>query len=826
MGFFTWHYSYGIEFYLKRYLHTLKLIIHSFSLTLLLPTLFAPWKRMVDVEKKSGFSFSRWFQQFSFNFVSRLIGAFVRLALFIAGTVLLFVVLILGALGFVIWLVLPIMSLGVYSMYKKHPKYYVHDLIVKVNSNPDSVIKILFSGEAGEFLLKRTGLEIEDLIENATNKKFTIDELYENLESLMKHLLARGIWSEEFFRGRDLLPEDLITAAMWWDFKQTKVSNIDEIPGFGKPGVGLELLYGYTPTLDKYTTPLEDTESFAHHLIGREEVVSQIERVLSTGNGVILTGLPGVGKKTVILEFAKKAAEGLLGKQMSYRRVLELDYNFIFSETTDLNRKKSQLSQILSEAEAAGNIILVLRDLHRITDASLEGIDLTDVLEGFFTRHELMLIAISTNVDNERFLSQNARIRKYFQVVEVKQPTKEEALKILVEAAYFWESRKELTITVPALRKIIEGSDEYITDTPFPEKAIELLDGIVAYLEQSGKGNVLSVDDVDTILSEKTGISFKKLSGASKEKLQNLEEIIHKRLVNQEIAIELIAKSLRSKTVGVVKSKRPIGSFLMLGPTGVGKTETAKALAEVYFGSDEELIRFDMAEYAGGEGLKRLIGSAENNQPGALTSAIKKKPASLLLLDEIEKAPTEVMNILLALLDEGFITDARGDKINCQHLFVVATSNAGASFIRKAVSGDVPNEDLQKAVVNHVLEKNIFSPEFVNRFDGVVVYSSLSHDHLVKIARLQLDGLAKTLLSKNIYLSYDDSAVEKLASEGFEPEFGARPMRRILEIIIGDIIGKEMLAEKIKSGDRVILTAAEGKNNYIIKKEDKGGDSK
>jgi ATP-dependent Clp protease ATP-binding subunit ClpC len=390
-------------------------------------------------------------------------------------------------------------------------------------------------------------------------------------------------------------------------------------------------------------------------------------------------------------------------------------------------------------------------------------------------------------------------------------------MQILIESARNWERKKPLTIRINALRKILDESDRYITETPFPEKVLELLDSIVTYVEKNAK-NYVEIDDVNSVLAEKTGISFAKLTKAEKVKLSNLETIIHKRLINQDAAVKLIAKSLRAKTVGVTKSKRPIGSFLFLGPTGVGKTETAKVLSKVYYGSEDKILRFDMAEYGGREGLERLIGTQAQNRPGALTTAIKNNPASLLLLDEIEKSSADIYNLFLTLLDEGSMTDAFGKKVNGRHLFVIGTSNAGAEHIRQLVQKGVKGSQLQSQVLEHVLQKGIFSPEFINRFDGVVVYEPLGNKELIEIAKLMLSDLSDALKKKGIYLTTDEATAAKLAVDGYDPAFGARPMRRIIDLTFGDLIGKALLSGEIQDGDKVKIVPGEGKMEYKLEK--------
>jgi ATP-dependent Clp protease ATP-binding subunit ClpC len=432
-------------------------------------------------------------------------------------------------------------------------------------------------------------------------------------------------------------------------------------------------------------------------------------------------------------------------------------------------------------------------------------------------KKNLKIIVTSTPVEYERFISSNMRLRKHFQTVEVKPVDKKVAFEIMIEAAKNLEYSGKITITLPAMRKILEESDRYITETPFPEKALELLDAVVTYRNQKG-GGIVTPEDANIVLAEKTGISFSVITKEEKERLINIEDIIHKRLVNQETAVNLIGKSLRGRSIGSAKEERPIGSFLFLGPTGVGKTETAKVLARVYYGDESSILRFDMADYAGMEGFERLIGSINKNLPGVLTTAIKNKPASLLLLDEIEKATTDINNLFLTLLDEGVITDAFGRKINGRHLFVIATTNAGAEHIRELVSKGIRGETLQKETIEHVLKEGVFSPEFLNRFDGVVVYEPLSHENLVKISKLILEDLGRSLAKKDIELVVRDDTAEKLAREGFDPAFGARPIRRIVDLHIADIIGKAILEDKIKIGDKISIFPTDKKLEFYLEK--------
>jgi ATP-dependent Clp protease ATP-binding subunit ClpA len=805
MEFLSWHYSEGIRYYIKSCIDTVHYVVHTFSPMLLLETLFAPYKRIIVADSGPGFDIKRKFEAMTFNFVSRFIGFFVRLVLIASAGVLVVISIIGGIAGFFFWLLIPLLGVSVYQRKQRQPEHVVKNILEKLQSS-DQPVRIIFDNEAGRFVLTHLGITREELESNALPVPLSFHELpITHFKELADFLVSNNVWSRDFFYSHGITSEDLLVVCDWWDKKAFASSEIVE-GVFGRPGMALELTYGYTPTLNHYITDLAAPQPFSHHLIGRGEIVNRIERTLTSGQSIFLTGEAGVGKKTVIFEFAHRAANGLLGEDMSYKRILEFDYNAFLSGSTDVNQKKSELSQVLAEAAYAGNVILVIRDIHRILSSVTEGYDFTDVFEPLLEKRELKIIAVSSNSEYEQYLAPNSRMKKFFEKIEITVPTKTEAFEILLEQVTRSETTTNLLITYQGVKQMLDKSDEYITDTPFPEKVLELLDACITFVRQQNK-KTLDIQDVNTVLAEKTGISFVSLDAAEKGKLGNIEELIHERLVNQSPAVSLIAKTLRAKTVGVVSEKRPIGSFLFLGPTGVGKTETAKVLARVYFGSEDAILRFDMSEYSSNDGLDRLIGSVSRNTPGILTTAIKNKPAGLLLLDEIEKASPEIYNIFLTLLDEGYITDSFGKRINCKNLFVIGTSNAGAEFIRQLVESQTPKEAMQKQVANYILERGIFSPEFINRFDGVVVYEPLSEEHLFEIAKHMLSDLGHNLEGKNIHLTWSDDVLIKLAKDGFDPAFGARPMRRIVNLDIGDILGRAILSDEIQSGNTIKLTA-------------------
>ncbi|HLE48821.1 MAG TPA: AAA family ATPase [Patescibacteria group bacterium] len=812
MDFIRWHYTDGLLFYIRRWIYSVKYIEHYFSLPLLISTLFSPWKRLVAYDNKPGFSISRAFENFTFDLISRGIGAVVRGLLFVAGSVVLVFVFLGGGLGVLIWLLLPPIGLSAYTRYKNKPILFIQNINQKLKSGT-KLFEAVFESDAGKFFLNHLNISQNEFEQITVFKDGLSGGLsrIKNFEELIQKLVDEETWNEDALRSLHLTPDDLLQTARWWDGIKKDLSDMGETEKFGRPGIGLDLLFGYIPILSQYSIDLSEAKSFAHRLIGRDEVVERMERVISGGSSIILLGQPGVGKKTVVLEFAQKSMTGELGVKASFKRVLEFDYNFLLSGSSDLNSKKTNLAYVFHETAAAGNIILMIRDIQRLTNPEVEGYDFTDVFEEYLEKKNLKIIVPTTPVEYERFIAPNMRLRKYFENIEVTPPSKELALEIMIEVAKNWEHTSKVTVSLPAIRKILDESDRYITETPFPEKAIELMDAVVNYRDQKGGGTV-TYEDAEAVLTEKTGVKFSALTSEDKSRLSNLEETIHERLINQNAAVSLISKSLRARNVGGAKESKPIGSFLFLGPTGVGKTETAKVLSNVYFGSTDAILRFDMAEFAGSEGFERLIGSVNKNIPGRLATLIKNKPASLLLLDEFEKATSNIINLFLSILDEGFFTDAFGNRINCRHLFIIATSNAGAEFIRDLVNKEPGITDLQDKVVNKILQDKIFSPELLNRFDGVVVYEPLSFDNLVKVAKLILTDFGANLLKRNVHLLVNDEVCQALVKIGFDPTFGARSIRRLVDLEIGDVVGKAIIENKIRPGDKFeIVPSADGK---------------
>lgn len=634
--------------------------------------------------------------------------------------------------------------------------------------------------------------------------------------------LARGnaVFSKFLF-DFELEPEDVENVSQWFETMTARrneaqkfwlYENLMRVPGIGKAWAA-----SYTITLDKFSQDLtEEAEKTTGRnlvLIGHDDEIEAIERVLASSGekNVLIIGDPGSGRKTVVHGLAHLVAEGKVLPQLEYKRVLELDLNALLAGAETVNEMQERLITIFNEAVKAKNVILVIDEFDNfIGKAFAPGkIDISGIIAQYLESKYFQIIGISDFGGFHRYLEQNAVIMRSFERVEVKEPDINETIMILEDIVPILEHEHRVLITYQALRDITQKAARYIQDVAMPEKAISLLDEVAVYVSSGEKQKVVIPEHIDKVLSQKTGIPLGKMGKMEKEKLLNLEEVLHQNLINQEEAVKAVASAMRRARTGLAGEKRPAGSFLFLGPTGVGKTQTAKALAKAYFENEERMIRFDMSEFQQVRDLDRLIGSFETNDPGVLANAIREKPFSLLLFDEIEKAHPNILNLFLQVLDEGFFTDAFGKRVNCRNNIIITTSNAGANLIRELVGKNENSALVHEKILDFIQSEGIFRPEFLNRFDAIIVFEPLGEEHLLEVARLMLEDFARRLSEKDIGFVITDGLKKRVVELGYNPEFGARPMRRIIQDRIEDLISKRILEGKIKRGDRVELEPEE-----------------
>lgn len=735
--------------FLEAIINLLIFFPYFFSVTTLLRTLFLPWKSLISKKTSLGFSFDEWMSRTFFNGISKGIGFIMRMS------ILLFYLIFQTVYFVSIPFLFLIFCLFIPIRYIRY-LYQIPDEITK-KTLQDSFVK--------QHCIKQ-----------------------ENIAEVLN-------WFESYYQSH-------IKKTSWW-----KLSNL-----FSTPPLARDWAVGFTPTVDQYATELTQTnyQNNKKHIVGRLQEIKLIEDALSKTNeaNVIICGEEGIGKHTIVDALAKKMYEGKTSHALMYKRILKLDMEKILTEFTDQKQREHFFDELLKEVSESHSVILLIENIDRYVSSHEHNVDLTGSFEKFGKSASVQIIGITTPFLYEKIITPNDKIRQLYTKIDVKEVSKQDAFIILRDLALEFESIHKVQIVYETLIAIIEKSDFYLTTIPFPEKAVELLDSCCIYATHKTHDpkslSVVTPEDVDIVLSEITHVPTS-LTANIKDKLLTLEEHLTAEIVQQSEAVQVVCSSFRRSFVLIGKRKKPIASFLFLGPTGVGKTQTAKAINKVFFGEKSELIRFDMSLYQSKTDIVQLIGSMETNNPGLLTSSIREHPYGVLLLDEIEKANKELLNIFLTILDEGYYTDGYGKRIDCKNLVIVATSNAGADFLYQQNATHV-SSDSQNLLINHLIEQKLFSPEFLNRFDGVVVYKPLSQQSIVTIAKQMLKTISEDVYKLHkIHLEVSDEYITQLAEKGYDPKFGARNMERLIRSEIEDKVAKMILENHIQDNLNIIL---------------------
>ncbi len=578
---------------------------------------------------------------------------------------------------------------------------------------------------------------------------------------------------------------------------------------------------GFTVTLDKFSIDLSEIakKRGSSETIGHQKEIEAIERILSLQgeiNDVLLVGESGIGKKSIIQGLALKSVLGQTLPGLNCKRIVALDISAILARTENREEIQAVLDKIFQEVVAAGNVILVINDFHNFVRAENQPgiIDITGILSSYLPFSQFQVITITTYAGLYKYIERKSAVLDFFEKVEMIEISEKETLMLLENLILIYEQKYKKLVSYLALKKIVSLSNRYFPTVPLPKRAISLLDEVMVYLS-SIKDKVVLPKHVAKIVSEKTEIPVGEIEAKEKKILLNLENLIHQKIVNQEKAVKEISAALRRARTEMVTQKGPMGTFLFLGPTGVGKTEIAKVLTEIYFGSEKKMIRIDMSEFQAVTDIPRLIGSAD--EKGLLTDQVRENPFSLLLLDEIEKAHRNLLNLFLQVLDEGHLTDGLGRKINFKNTIIIATSNAGYQIILEALKQKTEWFQVKQKLLDYIFEKAIFRPEFINRFDAMVLFKPLSKENLFDIVELMLQNIKKNLKEKNIEFVINEALKKRIVELGYNPVFGARELKRVIQDKVENILASALLSEELKRGDRVEIILEEDKFQLKIK---------
>ncbi len=695
-------------------------------------------------------------------------------------------------------------------------------------AEPLVVIEGLIATRAGQDFFSRLLLEKDEVNQQfkAVADALSVRDIYIRAEQAaaatgettieLEHMLYAFATAEAnapWLRSHDLQSEDVMFVT-WWRRAWRLTERMERAWWrterlLSSPGLGLSFAAGFTPLTDRFSRiPQGNLWDIVNE--GREDLVDQLILTLARlrQSNVLLVGQPGVGRLGIIQELARRvrtqhAHPALVGSRVMYLHIGEL-----VAQGASSAAQLTIVSQALSEIERAGNIIVVIDGLSNILAEEGENrLNLTEVLLPFFSSLTVRVVVIISGDEYHLRLKNNEELIHFFEVVQVPAASEAATLRSLARATRSIERQASIRIPYQTLEAIVQGTSGILQHIPYPERAFDVLEEALA-LASARRERILSPELIQQLITTKVGLPVTKLRQEERQSLLDLESRMHERLVNQRQAVAALSRAMIRARAGVRNQTRPIGTFLFLGPTGVGKTEAAKTLAATYFGADTYLSRLDMSEFQTVEGVGTLIGTGQH-PVGRLTSLITDTPFTVLLLDEFEKAHKSVQQLFLQVFDEGRLTDARGVTVSFQHAIIIATSNAASPLIAAEAKDGVLPTGFTQQLQDYLITTGIFSPELLNRFDGVITFTPLSREHLEEVAQLMLAKLNSRLDSTHgVTVAVTPELIDYLLSIGYSPEFGARPLNRAIQDTVEYTVARRVVSGQTKPGEVLTLSPA------------------
>jgi ATP-dependent Clp protease ATP-binding subunit ClpC len=691
-----------------------------------------------------------------------------------------------------------------------------------VNPTPQGIATTVSMVNGGQFFAVRFGLTPNFLqhistsnIDDSAGVWRLADEIRKELgiKEISAGTLVYGLVKsypehEALLAQLHLDMDDVKRGILWQEHLKAMIASHQRPRRTG--GIARDFSFGYIPLLRRFGQNISEQISRGGLLsIDLEAHLEAIDQLVDTfGNGTrqnaVLVGPAGVGKTTIIHAFAERLldAKGAIPASLKFRQVFILDAASLLAAAPGRGELENLIMQVLGEAYSARNIIICLDNAQLFFEEGIGSVDLTNVLLPILEAGNLRMIL---TMDEQRFLEisrRNASLINALNRIMIKPASKDETLAVMQDQLIITEFKRKVTYSYQALEESYRLSERYVHDLAMPGRALKLLESAAGYSE----GGLVTMNSVQQAIERTMDIKVGVASGEQeKETLLNLENLIHERMINQTRAVNVVSDALRRARAGVRNQNRPIGTFLFLGPTGVGKTELAKALGDVYFGGEDRLIRLDLNEYVRNEDVARLIADGADD-PSSLTAQVMKQPFSVVLLDEIEKAHPNVLTTLLQLLDEGILRDIKNREVSFRDAIVIATSNAGAERIREYIERGYKLEQFEQPFVDELISSNQFRPEFLNRFDEIVIFRPLEKSELIQVIDLILAGINKTLAVQKVTVNVSDDAKVYLVDQGYDPRLGARPMRRVVQRAVENTVAKQMLSGQAGAGSTIEIS--------------------